>query len=132
MKILIVDDDIVSRKLLRGILAGYGHCDLAADGGEAVDTVRQSLDEREAYDLITLDIKMPDIDGQETLRQIRALEEAHGIYGLDQVKVIMATAMEDSRNIMTAFSTGCEGYLVKPFDRDAIELTIEGLFGRKN
>ena len=128
MKILIVDDDPISRKVLRSILATQGHCDLASDGEDAYSCVTQAIEEGESYDLVTLDINMPDMDGQEVLARIRSFEESRGIRGLDQVKIIMATGLEDSRNIMKAFNTGCEGYIVKPFDQEKILEKVRELF----
>jgi len=55
------------------------------------------------------------MDGQQALQEIRRIEERHGIRGLDMVKVIMVTAVDDSSNIMKAFRQGqCEAYLTNP------------------
>ena len=59
MKILIVDDDFTSRKILLKYLAEYGQCDVAVDGEEAVEVFKLALNEWEAYDLVCLDIMMP-------------------------------------------------------------------------
>ncbi len=128
MKILIVDDDVISRKMLRAIMSSYGHCDLAASGSEALDCIEQAIREKYQYDIIMLDIDMPDASGQVVLTKIRALEEANGIFGLDQVKIIMATSMHDSRSIMTAFNNGCEGYITKPYDVVRIDKKLRELF----
>ena len=120
MKILITDDDFTSRKILAKYLSEYGQCDVAVDGKEAVEAFKSALDEWEAYDLICLDIMMPEMDGQEVLKQIRQIEKEKNINGLDGVKVLMTTALDDSDNIKTAFKEQCEGYLVKPIDRQKL------------
>lgn len=61
------------------------------------------------------------MDGQQALQEIRRIEERHGIRGLDMVKVIMVTAVDDSSNIMKAFRQGqCEAYLTKPLNREKL------------
>ena len=114
LRCLIVEDDFVSRAVLQEILSEYGSCFVAVNGKEAVDAVRQTLEQGQRYDLICLDIMMPEMDGHEALKAIRQLEKEHGIVGLDCVKVIMTTAQEDSQNVMAAFRTGCEAYVIKP------------------
>ncbi len=113
---LIVDDDRLCRVLLADILSPYGRCGMAADGQEAVDAVRLSLENNRPYDLICLDIMMPGINGHDTLTAIRALEDDHGIHGSNGVKVIMTTAMNDAPNIIKSFREGCESYVFKPID----------------
>lgn len=127
LKILVVDDDIYSRQLLKEMLLPYGYPDMAANGDEAVKVFLMAHDEREPYDLVCLDIMMPVLNGQETLKKIRELESEKGIHGLKGVKVIMTTALDDNRNILDAFKTGCEGYLVKPLDDDKLEKLLEKL-----
>jgi two-component system, chemotaxis family, chemotaxis protein CheY len=114
---LIVDDDGVCRELLKDILSRYGQCDFAYDGGEAIDAVRLALEDGDYYDLICLDIMMPGSSGHEALESIRELEEEHGARGSDQVRVIMTTALRDSKHCIRAFREGCEAYVTKPIDQ---------------
>lgn len=120
MKCLIAEDDFTARKLLQTYLSDYCDCFIAVDGKEALDAVRQALDEYQPYDLICLDIMMPEMNGQDTLKEIRQLEEERGVYGLDGAKVIMTTALSDSRNVVTAFKTGCGAYIVKPIKKERL------------
>lgn len=121
MKILIVEDDFISRTVLQEILAPWGRCHQAVDGREALTAHRRALDEGDPYNLICLDIMMPNMDGQEALRRIRELEKQRKIGGSDMVKVIMTTALDDPKSIMTALVKGsCEGYLVKPIRRETL------------
>ncbi len=114
MKCLIVEDDFTARKLIQIYLSEFGKCFVAVNGKEAVQAVTQAFDEDEPYDLIALDIMMPEMDGIEALKAIRNLEKEQGITGLDTVKVIMTTAKGQSQDIFDAFNTGCEAYLIKP------------------
>ena len=127
MKCLIVEDDFTARKLLQVYLREHADCDVAVNGKEAVEAVRDALDKEQPYDLLCLDISMPEMDGQEALKAIRKIEKEHGIVGLSGVKVIMTTAFGDKKNIMTAFNSGCESYLIKPINREKLFVEIEKL-----
>lgn len=117
LKILIVEDDFYTRRLMQRFLAPYGEVDIAVNGEEALEAYKVSLNEEFSYDLICLDILMPVMDGQETLKNIREVEEERGIYGSDGAKIIMVTVLDDNKNILRAFRTGCEGYITKPVDK---------------
>jgi two-component system, chemotaxis family, chemotaxis protein CheY len=127
LKILIVEDDFYTRRLLQRILSPFGECDIAVNGEEAVDAYKNTLKEEFSYDLICLDILMPVMDGQETLRQLRKIEESAGIYGDNGTKIIMITVMDDNKNILKAFRTGCEGYITKPVDKKKLIAKIAEL-----
>lgn len=117
MKSLVVEDDFTSSLLLQEILKHYGPCQAALDGQKAVEAVRAAIDSGEPYDLICLDIMMPEMDGHEALKEIRALEEAKGIIPIKGVKVVMTTALDDSKNILASFKDQCDIYLTKPVDK---------------
>lgn len=114
MRTLIVEDDFTSRKLIQTYLSDYGECVVAVNGIEAIEAFSQSFEEDNPYDLVCLDIMMPDMDGMEALQTIRKIEDKFDIGGLDRTKVIMTTALDSSGDIFGAFRTGCEAYLVKP------------------
>lgn len=120
MKSLVVDDDFFSRRILQTMLSGYGECHVAVDGKEAVFAFEQAMAENAPYDLICLDIMMPEMNGQEALKTIRQKEEEKNIFGSDSVKIIMTTALDDSDNIRTAFREQCESYLIKPIHKSKL------------
>jgi two-component system chemotaxis response regulator CheY len=117
MKTLIADDDFVSRLLLQKILKSYGPVDLAVNGREAVEAVRAALAAGEPYDLICLDIMMPEMDGQEALKEIRRIEAAAGAAGSNRPKIVMTTALADMENVMEAMQAKCDHYLTKPVQK---------------
>ena len=127
MKTLIVEDDFTSRTLLHELLQGYGPCHIAVNGKEAVKAVAAALQEHQPYDLICLDILMPEMDGQQALERIRADEEARGISSANSVKIVMTTALPDPKNVDKAFYNLCDAYLVKPIDRDQLVKTLQKL-----
>lgn len=88
---------------------------------------KEALSEGQPYDLICLDIMMPQMDGHDALAAIRRIEKEHGINGLDGAKVIMTTALSDSKNIIGAFRKGCEVYIVKPVKKEKLLEEMEKL-----
>jgi len=121
MKLLIVEDDFVSRTVLLKQLSAYGSPDVAVNGLEAVKAVEMQIAADEPYDLICLDIMMPEMNGHEALRKIRDVEQAAGIEGLDRCKIIMTTALSGSEDILDSFRDECDGYLVKPIKKQDIK-----------
>ena len=95
MRILIVEDDFVSRKLLHKLLSSYGEADIAVDGEEAVHAFEAALGAGQSYDLVVLDIMMPRLDGRAALKCIREIEERQSIKGLNRVKKIILGDIND-------------------------------------
>jgi two-component system, chemotaxis family, chemotaxis protein CheY len=124
MKTLVVEDDFTSRKMLQLMLLPLGECDIAVEGAEAIAAFRSAAAEGKQYDLICLDIMMPELDGHTVLTEIRKMEEEAGISGRDGVRVIMTTALSDSKNILKAFDGQCEAYLVKPIEKRKLFETL--------
>ena len=128
MKILIVDDDFMIRRILKDILSPFGDCDVVTDGSEALQAFRLAWEENAPYDLICMDIMMPDMDGQQSLREIRALEEKLEIEQTDEVKVVMVSALDDPKNVVQAFSKGgATSYIVKPIEKEKLLSEIRRL-----
>lgn len=118
MRVLVVEDDFTSRKILQKILAPYGEVDIAVNGVEALEAFTQSLEDANHYDLICMDIMMPKMDGQTALKQIRALEKERGILPANEAKVVMTTALDDPKNVVEAYyKGGATSYVPKPIDK---------------
>ena len=117
MKILIAEDDFASRKFMLRFLSKYGDCDITVDGSEAIEAFSMALEAEEPYDLICLDIMMPNVDGYQALEKIREIEKKQGIEEADAAKIIMTTALNEGRNVKKAFDLGCVAYAGKPIDQ---------------
>lgn len=122
MKILIAEDDAVSRRLLFKVLSKYGECDLVVDGIEAVDAFLLAQNE-EPYEVICLDIMMPKLDGIRVLKTIRELERQ--TQGIAPAKIIMLTALDEKEVVDDAFSKGADAYATKPLDLDKLEEVLK-------
>ena len=127
MRILLAEDDFVTRKFMMNFLARYGDCDVTVDGMEAIDAFMMALEEDEPYDLVVLDIMMPVMDGYQALSGIRNIEKERGIDKEHGVKIIMATALNDEKNVKMAFDLGCTVYSGKPIDQDRFEQGLKKL-----
>jgi two-component system, chemotaxis family, chemotaxis protein CheY len=126
-RILIAEDDMVSRKFLFKFLSKYGECDLTVDGLEALDAFLLSLKEKKYYDLICLDIMMPKIDGVKVLKTIRDMEKENKIPPEARSRVIMTTALGETAYVQQAFDIGCEAYASKPIDIEKFVKVLEKL-----
>lgn len=125
MKTLVVDDDQVSRSKLEAIMSIYGPCESAGGGVEAVEIFENALKEDSPFDLVALDIKMPDKDGTETLLDMRGLEEECKIPTDDRATIIMVTGLSDRDSLITCVQAGCNDYVVKPFDRKIMSKKLQ-------
>ena len=116
MKTLIVEDDPTCSILLQTILQEYGPVQTAGNGRQAVEVVKESLDKKEPFNLICMDIMMPEMNGQQAVAAIRAMEEAREIFS-NGATIIMITSIDDEESAKTAYSNFCDLYVVKPIEK---------------
>ena len=127
MRILVVEDDLASRKFLSKFLSQYGETDVVVDGIEALDAYLLSIKDHNPYDLICLDIMMPKVDGVKVLKAIRDYETSKGFLPEKRVKVIMTTALQESQMVLQSFEIGCEAYASKPINTDKFVEVLQKL-----
>jgi two-component system, chemotaxis family, chemotaxis protein CheY len=127
MRSLVAEDESTSRRVLRHFMLRYGECDVAVNGKEALESFKTALETGRPYDVVCLDIMMPEMDGHEVLRAIRQLEAERKIAVGKGAKVVMTTALDDAGNVMGAFRSGAESYLVKPVDQEKVAAAIQKL-----
>jgi DNA-binding response OmpR family regulator len=116
MKVLIAEDDAVSRRVLAATLDRFGYEVVAvADGAEAWTALRSE----DAPHLAILDWMMPEIDGVEVCRRVRALSAAAPPY------LILLTAKSEKVDVVTGLDAGASDYLTKPFDRSELRARVQ-------
>jgi len=116
-KVLVIDDELDLLSLLMGVLTDEGYQAFSAANG--ADGVR--LNELENPDLIILDLRMPEMDGIETLRQIRKKD--------NKVKVVILTGYGSPDTIRDAADLNVSEYLSKPFDNEQLLRVISETIG---
>lgn len=124
MKILIAEDDRLSRVFMEKFMSTFGPCDVAVDGMETLDLYMDSVKKKQPYDLLCLDIMMPKVDGLKVLKVIRAVEKQHD---LPHLPIIMMTAIADVEYVDQAFELGCDAYASKPVDTAKVEEVMKNL-----
>ena len=125
MKVLIAEDYFASRKFMLRFFEKYGECDVTVDGKEAVEAYKMAIECGEPYDLICLDIMMPEMDGHQALKTIRKIEEESGVAEDERVKIVMTTALSETRHVTKAFENGCTAYAGKPINQDKLEAMLK-------
>ena len=120
MKILVVDDELVSRKKMQMIMEGIGECLAVENGTEALNAFSQAWESWVPFDLITLDIVMPDMDGTEVLNNIRRIEEERKIPKDKRVNIFMVTSQSEKDTIIACVRSGCDDFITKPFNRETV------------
>ncbi|MDD5456886.1 MAG: response regulator [Candidatus Margulisbacteria bacterium] len=120
MKVMVVDDEVVSRKKLAKIVEELGIIHEFDRGDVALVAFEKALKEKQPYQLITLDISMPDMDGLDVLNRIRQLEVDYKVAPDKQTKVVMVTSHDERDSILAALSEKCSDYIVKPFNKEFI------------
>jgi PAS domain S-box-containing protein len=121
LRILLVEDNIVNQAVASGILIRWGHqVIVAGNGAEALETLRGT-----EFDLVLMDMTMPDMDGLEATRRIRALDSP-----LNRVPVIALTAGSPEGNRDQCIEGGMNGFATKPFTRSTLYTEIARVLNR--
>lgn len=111
--ILVVDDDISHCTILQALLRGWGYnVALANSGRQALEQVREQV-----FDLVLCDVRMAEMDGIATLKEIKALNPA--------IPVLIMTAYSSVETAVETLKTGALDYLIKPLDFDNLQATLE-------
>jgi len=125
---LLVDDSPTIRIVMQHLLGQYGfECDQAATGSAAIQQFVEQLKEPEPYELVCLDVGLPDVDGMSVLTQIRRLEKE--AVGRRTVHIVVLTADDSEQTVRSMLSDGADAYYLKPFDRAALGGYLDKLFG---
>ena len=131
MRLLIVDDNPKNAKLLKAILTPYGVCESVEGGEEAILAFEKAWNDWCPFSFIFLDIMMPEMDGEQVLTHIRETEQNKNIDHHHRAKIIMVSAHSDEALFSRCVQSGCDDFIVKPFNKEIIikKLSKHGVNG---
>lgn len=116
LRILVADDDELGRRLMRVILTHEGHSvEVVANGLEALEAVKKNK-----FDIVFMDLHMPDMDGMEASRQIRAWED-----GASHTFIVALTASYLPEIGQALFDSGMDNYISKPFEVEQVQRLLK-------
>jgi two-component system chemotaxis response regulator CheY len=120
MRLLVVDDNPKNAKLLEAILTPYGECESVESGKAAILAFEKAWNDWRPFSFIFLDIMMPEMDGEQVLANIRETEQNKNINDLHRAKIIMVSAHSDEASFNRCIQSGCDDFIVKPFNKEII------------
>ncbi|MCP4119784.1 MAG: response regulator [Desulfobacteraceae bacterium] len=124
MKILVVDDELVSRKKMETILDKLGRCTGVATGAQALAVFSGAIEKGRGFGLVTLDISLPDMRGTEVLSRLREIEEENNVREDGKVKILMVTSHAEQETVLLSIVGGCDDYIIKPFSKETMDEKI--------
>jgi two-component system chemotaxis response regulator CheY len=128
LKILAAEDDETSRRIIGLMLQQYGEVFIVDNGKKAVEAVKETFHAADLYlyDLICMDIMMPELNGMEAVKQIREIEKENGIQLANESIIIMTTALDDPKTVIRSlYKSGATSYLVKPVQKSDLEKELK-------
>jgi DNA-binding NtrC family response regulator len=118
--ILVVDDDEVMRQTLSDVLKKKGYAVSTAEtGGQTISSIKEQL-----FDLVLLDIRLPDMDGLDVLKSVKEIES--------DLMVIVMTAYSDVQTAVMAMKSGAYDYIDKPFELEELKILIQKALETQN
>ena len=124
LKFLVVDDIALGRSVLVAMLSRYGRVDAAENGVSALQSYQDAAASGAMYDLLLLDIMMPEMDGITLLKEVRAFEREKG---LPATAAVITTATDAREKVHGAMQAGAVGYLIKPLSFEKVSAVLERL-----
>jgi len=125
LSVLVAEDNEINALLMRSLLTRLGHHAVVCTNGEtALESWLSARSSGAPYDLVLMDIQMPQLDGIETTKRIRDLEAGHPGR---QTPILALTANTLAEDRYACFESGMDGFLIKPLDREKLADALAGL-----
>lgn len=127
MKALIVEDEFTSRLILQKFLSGVSEVHVSVNGREGLEAFKAAASEGSPFDLICMDVMMPEMDGPAALTEIRAFENENGSREKPRVKVLMTTGLGQADSALDSIRSLYDGILTKPVRLTTLMDTLASL-----
>jgi two-component system chemotaxis response regulator CheY len=127
MRLLIVDDDSKNRRLLAKMVTAFGECEAVESGKEAISAFTKAWENWRPFNIIFLDILMPEMDGREVLHKIREIEKEKNISKQHQAKILIVSGMSEKDMVLQCLEEGCDEFIVKPIEMKLLFEKINNL-----
>lgn len=124
-RVLVVEDDALASQVIEKALEGLADIVWAQDGPRGVAEYQLGFERRQPFDVVICDLELPGMDGVEALKQMRAFEEAQGIWGLDCCHIYMNTSSRNFGHVQQSFRLQADGYFIKPLSVEKIKKKLE-------
>jgi two-component system chemotaxis response regulator CheY len=120
-RFLVVEDEDMSRLMLQDFLAEFSSCDVAVNGKEGLQMFENALNEGKPYDLMCVDLIMPEMNGLALVRKVREIEKTHPLFSDFRTRVFIITSSDSTWDKADFLLENlCDDYIVKPFSRGAL------------
>lgn len=118
---LIIDDDEMGRLMLQDFLSEFAPCDCAENGKEGLALFEQALLSGNPYNLLCVDLIMPEMNGLALIRKIRDLEKSHPVFNDFRTRIFVISASDSTWDRADLLLDNlCDDYIVKPFNRSSL------------
>ena len=121
MKVLVIEDERATQTLLSKILDPVSDCTVVGTAIEGIDEFTTCLMAFDLYDLVLVDIGLPDMGGIHALHVLRRFEKVKGISPVRRVKIIMMTGDADEEKVKESLQKGCDNFLIKPITKEKLQ-----------
>ena len=124
-RFLVVDDDEMGRLMLQDFLSEFAACDCAVNGREALDLFEKALAGGIPYDMLCVDLIMPEMNGLALIRKIRAIEKIHPFFSDIHTRIFVISASDSTwEKADLVLDNLCDDFITKPFNRDSLKADL--------
>jgi two-component system chemotaxis response regulator CheY len=128
LRILVVDDSASARSLVSSYLAPFGELDQASNGREALELYDGAFSEHRPYDLVVMDLMMPEMDGFTAMQAIRRRENERGLSEDARTKIVTLSSRSEPEPMLTAqLECGADMFITKPFEKEVLMEAVVNL-----
>ena len=124
MNILVIEDDSTTHELIKTILSAYNDVVIEETGMAGIERFTDAMINFTYFDVVMVDLGLPDIDGTYTLKLLKRFEKVKAINSSNQAKIIAMTATADENKVKECLMSGCSGFIIKPVTKENLNKAL--------